>query len=113
MHELGIVMGIVKQMEEYKVENNLEKIEKLVLQIGELSGVVPKYIEDVYPMAVEGTALENTELVLEETPGIGYCEDCGFRYNLVRNDNICPKCKSKKFSIISGREFVIKELHAY
>lgn len=113
MHELGIVMGIVKQMEAYKTENNLEEIEKLVLQIGSLSGVVPKYIKDVYPMAVEGTALQDTELVVEETPGIGYCEDCGFRYELVHNDNTCPKCKSKNFSIISGREFVIKELHAY
>ena len=112
MHELGIVMGIVEQMEDYMVENNLQKIEKLVLQVGELSGIVPKYLEEVYPMAVHDTKLQETELVVEETPGIGYCEDCGFRYNLVRNDNTCPKCKSKNFSIISGREFNIKELHA-
>jgi hydrogenase nickel incorporation protein HypA/HybF len=112
MHELGIVMNIVKQMEDYKVEHDLQKIEKLVLQVGALSGVVPKYLEDVYPMAVLDTSLQDTELVIEETPGIGLCNQCGFRYDLTHNDNTCPSCQSDDFSIISGKEFLIKELHA-
>lgn len=113
MHELGIVINIVKQMEDYMKQNNLTRIEKLVLQVGQLSEIYPKYLLDVYPLAVEGTKLEKTELVIDETPGLGSCEDCDFVYNLVENDNTCPLCGSKKFKIISGKEFLIKELHAY
>lgn len=113
MHELGLVINIVKQMEDYVQEHDLTKIEKIVLQVGQLSEVYPKYLEDVYPIAVEGTKLEDTVLEIDQTPGIGRCESCGFIYNLVENDNICPACESKQFSVVSGKEFLIKELHAY
>lgn len=113
MHELGLVINIVRQIEDYMEKNKLKKVEKIVLQVGKLSEVYPKYLADVYPLAVENTKLANTELVIEETLGIGKCEDCDFVYDLTENNNECPLCSSKKFSIISGKEFLIKELHAY
>lgn len=113
MHELGLVLNIVKQIEDYMDENQIETIEKLILQVGKLSEVYPKYLKDVYPIAVENTRLEKTELIIEENPGIGQCNDCHFNYNLVENNNKCPVCQSKDFSVISGREFLIKEIHAY
>ena len=113
MHELGIVINIVKQMEDYMKQNNLTKIEKLVLEVGQLSEIYPKYLMDVYPLAVENTKLSETELVIETAPGIGRCNSCDFVYNLVENDNICPLCSAKEFSVISGRDFLIKEIHAY
>jgi len=113
MHELGLVIQIVRQVESYMVENNLSKVEKIVLQVGRLSEVYPKYLKDVYPIAVEGTKLQDTILEVEETAGIGKCESCGFVYDLTENNNVCPLCEENKFSIISGREFLIKELHAY
>lgn len=113
MHELGLVLNIVKQIENYMDENKLKKVEKLILQVGKLSEVYPKYLRDVYPIAVEKTRLEHTELIIEESPGIGQCNDCQFNYNLVENNNQCPVCQSKDFSVISGREFLIKEIHAY
>ncbi|MBU1020493.1 MAG: hydrogenase maturation nickel metallochaperone HypA [Firmicutes bacterium] len=111
MHELGIVMSIIKDTEEYMTQNNLQSIEKIVLQVGALSGVVPKYLTDVFPMAIMDTKLSNTVLEVEETLGIGICNACGFRYDLIQNNNTCPLCKDTSFSIISGKEFMIKELH--
>jgi len=113
MHELGLVINIVQQIEDYMDENQLEGVETLVLQVGKLSEVYPKYLKDVYPIAVENTRLKDTKLVIEETAGIGRCESCHFVYNLVENNNRCPVCDHHEFSIISGREFLIKEIHAY
>ncbi len=113
MHELGIVINIVKQMEEYMEQNNLSVIEKLVLQVGELSEIYPPYLEEVYPMAIENTKLANTKLVIDIAPGLGKCTECGMVYNLVANDNKCPLCDNDKFDVITGREFSIKEIHAY
>lgn len=112
MHELGIVIEVVKQVEDFAVENKLKEIEKLVLQVGELSSMVPKYIEDVYPIAVEHTSLRNTKLEIEMLPGLGTCKDCNFGYNLVLNKNTCPMCGSSNYLVISGTEFMIKEVHA-
>jgi len=111
MHELGIVIQIVKQMEQYMEEHKISKIKSLVLQVGELSGVYPKYLEDVYPIAVEYSKLQDTELILDITPGIGQCLSCNFNYNLTENNNICPLCGHLEFRIITGKDFLIKEIH--
>ncbi len=113
MHELGLVINIIKQIEKYMKENGLKKIDTLVLQVGQLSEVYPKYLMDVYPFAIENTMLKDTKLLIEETAGIGKCNSCDFIYNLVENNNECPICGGKSFTIISGREFLIKEIHAY
>lgn len=110
MHELGIVIQIVKQIEEFKADENIGEIDTLVLEVGELSGIVPHYIEDVYPIAVEQSTLKDMKLKIEMLPGIGRCESCDFVYQLFQNDNICPVCSSNDYSVISGTEFNIKEI---
>jgi hydrogenase nickel incorporation protein HypA/HybF len=111
MHELGIVIQIVKTMEKYMEENNISKIDTLVLQVGELSGVYPRYLEDVYPIAVEYSKLKDTKLKLDVTPGIGQCLKCGFNYALLENNSTCPLCSNKEYSVITGKDFIIKEIH--
>lgn len=110
MHELGIVIQIVKQLENYMTLNNIDQIETVVLEIGALSSVYPKYIKDVYPIAVEKSRLRNTNLEIEINPGIGKCNECEFVYDLVENNNHCPRCSKSNFTIIRGREFLIKEI---
>ena len=55
MHELGVVMQVVDVVEKFARENQVEKIDTVVLQIGELSSMIPKYVEEVYPAAADGT----------------------------------------------------------
>ncbi|MBV1709444.1 MAG: hydrogenase maturation nickel metallochaperone HypA [Erysipelothrix sp.] len=110
MHELGIVIQIVRQLESYMTEHDIRAIDTVVLEIGELSSVYPKYIEDVYPIAVEKTRLKDTKLRIDIRPGIGRCKQCGFAYLLIENRNQCPSCTSNHFSVITGREFMIKQI---
>ena len=110
MHELGVVMEVVKTVLNFVRDNNIEEIDTLVLQIGELSAMIPKYIEAVYPAAVDGTILEKTKLRIEIIPGNGMCKDCRTVYNLIQNNGSCPKCASKQMELLSGKEFVVKEI---
>jgi len=112
MHELGIVINIVEQVEEYAKENQINIIDTLVLEIGELSGVVPRYIEYVYPVAVEKTLLKDTKLQIIEIPGKAHCEDCHIIFN-VTNNQTCPRCQSDHYKLVSGHEFNIKEIVVY
>ena len=41
MHELGIVFHIVKTVEEIAAENQADRVGKVVLQIGEVSTIIP------------------------------------------------------------------------
>ena len=48
MHELSIVTYVVKQVQEIAEENNLTEIESVTLEFGEVSGIVPEYLEDCW-----------------------------------------------------------------
>lgn len=110
MHELGILNEVIKTVEKYAAENHVKKIQELVLQIGEISSVIPEYMEKIYPIAVEGTGLEQTVLRIEILPANGKCGDCGAVFHALKTGGICPDCGSRNMKLISGRNFLIKEI---
>ena len=112
MHELGVVIEVVKTVEDFARKNGVTKIDTLVLQIGELSSMIPKYVEACYPAAVDGTLLQETKLKIEILPGNAICKKCNKVFNLIDNKNTCPNCGSTDREILSGKEFMIKEIIA-
>ena len=112
MHELGVVIRVVKTVEDFARKNGVTKIETLVLQIGALSEVIPRYVEDVYPMAVKDTLLEDTRLRIEVLPANGRCTSCGKVFDVLEHTGVCPFCTREKPEMISGNEFMIKEIVA-
>jgi hydrogenase nickel incorporation protein HypA/HybF len=113
LHELGVVIEVVKTVENFAQKNKLTKIDTVVLQIGELSSMVPKYIEACYPVAIDGTMLESTKLKVEILPGNVICKNCNKVYNLIQNSKECPYCENKSWELLCGKEFLIKEIVAY
>jgi hydrogenase nickel incorporation protein HypA/HybF len=112
LHELGILIEAINTVENFAKKNGVTKIQTLVLQIGELSSMIPRYIEACYPAAVAGTILQDTELKIEILPGNAICKRCNKVFNLIENNNKCPKCESKDWEILCGKEFMIKEIVA-
>ena len=112
MHELGVLIEVIKTVEDFAQSNGLTKIDTLVLQIGELSSMIPKYIEECYPPAVDGTLLQETKLKIEILPGNGICKKCNKVFNLIEHNRECPNCESKDWEILCGKEFMIKEIIA-
>jgi len=113
MHELGIMINVVNSIEKIAAENGVTKVETLVLQVGELSPVVPHYLEAVYPAAVDGTLLKDTKLQIEVIPGNALCRHCGTEFNLMKNKKVCPDCGQSDWELLSGTEFLIKEIVAW
>ncbi len=111
MHEIGIVRSMCKTVLDYAAEQNVHKISEIVCEVGELSLVIPEYVEKLYPAVIEGTMLENTKLILEPVPGLAECDDCDEIFNVVENKGYCPNCGSFDKTVLSGAEFSIKEIH--
>lgn len=86
------------------------KVTRLVLQIGQMSDVIPDALRLCYPICTEGTLMEGAALVIEPIPAIGKCGQCSCEYNLLESEFKCPKCSSEKWEMLSGRELLIKEL---
>ena len=117
MHELGIVLEIVKTVEAFLAERaeaeagtGDEKVEGLVLEVGELSGIVPAYIEACFPDAVRGTALEGAALTVACIPAQARCKACGETFPAKPHRGVCPACGSLDAVLTSGREMHIREI---
>lgn len=110
MHEMGIVVSFVKMAEEYAVRNDAARVLRVVLELGDISGIEPRYLLEFYPVVVEGTMLEGSELVIEAIEASVFCTDCGTTYNPTRTDYQCPNCESDNCDVIDGRGLFVKEI---
>jgi len=112
MHELSVCFEVVRTLDELVAENGLTEVQSVTLEIGELSSMIPKYMEECFPAAVDGTMFEHTKLEIEVIPGLGKCKACTRIYQLLPVNGVCPECGAKDFEVISGKEFNIKEVLA-
>ena len=53
MHELGIVFYIIRDVKQVAQENSVTKVSKVVMNIGEVSTVVPEYLTDCWRWAAD------------------------------------------------------------
>ena len=101
MHELGVVFHIADIVRDVAVENKATKIQKVVMQIGEVSTVVNDQLIDCWNWNANRTELLKT---------VTYCEDCKKEYETVKYGKICPYCKSERTYLLRGNEVMIKEI---
>ena len=112
MHELGIVYEVINVVDRFVKANQLTKVEKIILEVGQLSQAIPRFIEECYPAAVSETDYEQTLLEIIVLPANGSCVNCHETYNIVEANKVCPKCKGESYTLLSGEEFNIKEVVA-
>lgn len=110
MHEAGIISSLVKKIERITREEGVTEVETVVLEVGELSGVIPSYMEKCWPAATYKTFMEGTELRMETVPGIVKCRDCGELFNAMEMDMKCPECGSVDLEMMSGNDLMVKEI---
>lgn len=110
MHELGVLSALVQTVEGIVHKEGLTEVEKIVIEVGELSGIVPRYIEQCYPAAVYKTFMEKTKLEMIIVPGIVKCRSCGQIFNAVESDLRCPACSGQDLEILSGNDMIVSEI---
>lgn len=111
MHEIGVVRQVIRTVEDFAKENDIKEVSEIVLDIGELSLVIPKYVEDIYAVTAEGTILEGTKLIINVIPGMAECDECDEIFNVIEHEGYCPNCGSFEKQVLSGTDFMIKEIH--
>lgn len=111
MHELGVVFHIADSVKKIAVENNAAHIHRVVLEIGEVSTVIPEYLVDVWNWnCKKDEMLLNCELGIETIHAITFCRGCESNYDTVKHGKICPHCGSEDTYLITGNEVNIKEI---
>lgn len=111
MHELGIVLHVIDRTEEIAKENKVEKVTRLILEIGEVSSIVPSYFSDCFEWAKKKTEyMQDTELQMIILEGVSYCRHCRKTYKTTEFAKTCPYCGSDDTYLVTGNEMRIKDI---
>ncbi len=106
MHELGITQNIVSIVVEH---SQGKKVQRVLLEIGKLSAIMPDAVKFCFDICSQGTVLEKAKLEIIETPGLAICRQCGAEIPLEKPFEKC-NCGSTQLHLIAGEELKIKEI---
>lgn len=113
MHELGIVKHVIKTLHGVAEENHVTRIGSVMLEIGEVSGVVIEQLVDCWNYFREKDELvKGAPLYVETIEAVTFCTACEKNYRTVEHGKICPYCGSGETYLLSGNEFYIKQIEA-
>lgn len=111
MHELGIVFYIIRDVKQAATENGADRVSGVVMDIGEVSTIVPEYLLDCWRWAADKEEmLKGCELKIHTIPAVTHCDGCGGEYPTVQHGKVCPHCGSDRTWLLRGNEVEIKEI---
>jgi len=112
MHEASIAYELLNLAVNECYKNGYSKIETIKVLIGRATGVVPQALLFAFNALKEDTIAKNANLIIEETPVKGVCNDCKKEFESNENYILfeCPNCGSFSVNLISGKELNITEM---
>lgn len=110
MHEYSIVQALIDQCETLAVTNKASAVTKVVVKIGQYSGVEPYLLETAFETFKDQTVCERAEFVMTIQPLVIICTDCQKESVLDKPHYICPVCQCLDIRVIDGEDMMLMSL---
>lgn len=107
MHELSVCLSLMQQVEQIAIEKNAQRVTRIVLNIGPLSGVEPDLLRQAYPLAAANTVAAEAELVMESADIVVRCSQCATESKVSANRLLCGSCGDYRTQVVSGDELTL------
>lgn len=107
MHELSIAMGIVEAAMDEAQRRGVQ-VSAVHLRLGALSGVVKDALMFSYEVACQDTALQGSQLIVEDVPVTIFCPQCQQERVLPSVQLFaCPQCGAATMDVRRGKELEV------
>lgn len=112
MHELSVMTNILEIVLQHAEKNKAKRVSQINLVVGELSDLIPEWMQNYFDFVSKDSIAENAKLQIERIPAIVQCKNCKNEFQLDRNnlEFSCIKCNGTDVELLSGREFLIKSI---
>ena len=107
MHELSLCDDLLGQVVAIAEQHNAQSVESITVQIGALAGVEPILLESAFSLIKLGSIAEQAELIMQTSPVIVLCRNCGIQSEVVANCLLCNTCQSHETTLINGDELIL------
>ncbi|MFP4212726.1 MAG: hydrogenase maturation nickel metallochaperone HypA [Desulfohalobiaceae bacterium] len=118
MHEMSIAQSLLEITQQEMSKNQVQTLQEVKVQVGELSSVVPSALEFAFQSLIQDSEHHQAKLVLEMVPVQLCCSSCDHVYQPELEQGLllqmcCPECGSSQGqNIIQGRELQIEHILA-
>ena len=110
MHELSICMSLLEQVQAIAAERGADRVTRVEVKVGPLSGVESELLRSAWPMASAGTIAVDAEFVIEESDITVRCDSCGVDTAAKANRLVCGNCGDFRTTVISGDEMILQRI---
>lgn len=110
MHEYSIVQSLLDSCEDHAKQNDADKVTKVVVKIGVMSGVEPHLLQTAFDTFKEGTICDSSQFIMNIQEVKVFCNSCSKESELKKLEYLCPSCGSDKLNIIDGEEMYLMQL---
>jgi len=113
MHELSVTKSIHQIVMKHALRGGVNRVVSVNLEIGALSDLQSEWVQRYFDRLSRGTVAEGANLNITRVPAVFHCNRCRKSFeihSLLKEDLSCRHCRSKEVSLVSGREYHIKNM---
>jgi len=107
MHELSLIQALIQMVVQSAMENNIKKITKVQLVVGESHGALPEALEFAFKILSEGTVCAGAELAIEKIALLVKCRECAQEFCPAGYLYRCPNCGVVNAMPLKGGELYV------
>ena len=113
MHELAVTKSIFQIVLKHATKYNVSKVISVNLEIGSLSDLQGEWLQRYFDRLSSGTVIEGAKLKIKKVPAVFSCNHCRQSFeirSLLKEELSCQHCQGREVSLVSGREYHIKNM---
>jgi hydrogenase nickel incorporation protein HypA/HybF len=107
MHEVALMEEAVRVAVQAARASGGDRILKLRLRIGTMSGVVPEAMRFAFDVICRDTIAADATLEIDDVPATCWCAVCEREFPQTDFSNECPTCHNLSGKLCRGRELEI------
>lgn len=113
MHELALARSLTEMVDDYAIQQNVERVKKINVRLGELSAMT-RALYFCFGSVSEGTSCEGAKLDIDVVPLTVFCNTCDENKTPTgRYSFRCPDCGMPTPNVVTGREMQLVSIELY
>jgi hydrogenase nickel incorporation protein HypA/HybF len=113
MHELPVTKSVFQIVLKHAESANVDRVIAVNLEIGALSDLQGEWVQRYFDRLSRGTVVEGAKLRIHRVPAVFHCKHCQRSFeirSLLEEDLSCTQCHSTDVTLVSGRQYHVRNM---